>query len=436
MKCNEKTITMAKKLTQIFHLDLYGKREDKYDFLDENSINSIEWTELKPEEPNFFFTNKNFDGQEEYEKGFKVDELFIQYNNGIETGKDAFFYSLTKNEIEKKVENAFIEKEKAIKEFEITDTTSFRFKEKFLLSKYDKSKIRKINYRPFDIVFSYYDETLQRRPAFSTMKNMFQENIGLLVPRQVSDDFRHVFISNFPTDCNLTSTAKRFGSAPLFPLYLYSDDNENHTISLKLQERVPNLNEEIISEIEDKLSLQFVAEKDTSTTLSVHVETERSRNFAPIDLLDYIYAVLHSPTYREKYKEFLKIDFPRVPYPKDAETFWKLVELGKQIREIHLLESPIVEKYITQYPMDGDNVVDKIKYEDDKVFINDNQYFNNVPETAWNFYIGGYQPAQKWLKDRRNRTLTFEDILHYQKIVVALTETDRLMAEVDLINLS
>ncbi len=125
-----------------------------------------------------------------------------------------------------------------------------------------------------------------------------------------------------------------------------------------------------------------------------------------------------------------------MPYPKDAETFWKLVELGKQIREIHLLESPIVEKYITQYPMDGDNVVDKIKYEDDKVFINDNQYFNNVPETAWNFYIGGYQPAQKWLKDRRNRTLTFEDILHYQKIVVALTETDRLMAEVDLINLS
>ena len=154
-------------------------------------------------------------------------------------------------------------------------------------------------------------------------------------------------------------------------------------------------------------------------------------NFAPIDILDYIYAVLHSPTYREKYKEFLKIDFPRVPYPKGQETFWKLVELGSQIRKIHLLESPIVEKYITQYPIDGDNVVGKLKYENGNVYINETQYFANVPQTAWEFYIGGYQPAQKWLKDRKDRTLDFEDILHYQKIIVALTETDRLMKEID-----
>lgn len=153
--------------------------------------------------------------------------------------------------------------------------------------------------------------------------------------------------------------------------------------------------------------------------------------FAPIDILDYIYAVLHSPTYREKYKEFLKIDFPRVPYPKDKEIFWQLVNLGSQIRQIHLLESPTVEKYITQYPIDGDNVVTKPKYQDGKVYINDTQYFNNVPQTAWEFYIGGYQPAQKWLKDRKDRKLEFDDILHYQKIIVALSETDRLMKEID-----
>jgi very-short-patch-repair endonuclease len=153
--------------------------------------------------------------------------------------------------------------------------------------------------------------------------------------------------------------------------------------------------------------------------------------FAPIDILDYIYAVLHSPSYREKYKEFLKIDFPRVPYPKDKDSFWKLVKLGREIREIHLLESATVEKYITQYPIDGDNVVGKIKFQDKKVYINDTQYFDNVPEVAWNFYIGGYQPAQKWLKDRKDRKLEFDDILHYQKIIVALTETDRLMKEVD-----
>jgi len=214
-------------------------------------------------------------------------------------------------------------------------------------------------------------------------------------------------------------------------------------------------------------------------------------SFAPIDILDYIYAVLHSPTYREKYKEFLKIDFPRVPYPKDANTFWQLVKLGGEIRQIHLLESSEVENYITQYPIDGDNVVGKIKfipnqntkkekstssfgnsdnssgsnYQPDytsfpqphldsnesqqlhepetkyetllkgKVYINDTQYFDNVPEVAWNFYIGGYQPAQKWLKDRKDRKLEFDDILHYQKIIVALTETDRLMNEINKIEI-
>jgi len=157
--------------------------------------------------------------------------------------------------------------------------------------------------------------------------------------------------------------------------------------------------------------------------------------FAPIDILDYIYAVLHSPTYREKYKEFLKIDFPRVPYPKDKETFWQLVKLGGEIRQIHLLESPVVDNYITQYPEDGNNLVVKPKYQDGKVYINDTQYFANVPEVAWNFYIGGYQPAQKWLKDRKERKLEFDDILHYQKIIVALSETDRLMKEIDNIEI-
>ena len=217
------------------------------------------------------------------------------------------------------------------------------------------------------------------------------------------------------------------------------------------------------------------------------------KEFSPIDISDYIYAVLHSPTYREKYKEFLKIDFPRVPYPKDVKIFWKLVKLGGEIRQIHLLESPIVEEYITQYPVDGDNMVGKIKFVTNdnsgnektsnykkesydtshvvstnnqdtvsfpqphlgnndsqqfheprvkyhrtikgKVYINETQYFDNVPQIAWEFYIGGYQPAQKWLKDRKGRSLEFDDILHYQKIIVALSETDRLMKEIDKIEI-
>lgn len=208
---------------------------------------------------------------------------------------------------------------------------------------------------------------------------------------------------------------------------------------------------DFVEKISSSLGIGFVPEKpeEGNVCFAAYEEVlpEYRQHFAPIDLLDYIYAVLHSPAYREKYKEFLKIDFPRVPYPTDVEVFWKLVALGSQIRQIHLLESPTINKYITQYPIDGDNVVDKPRFEakekdlpvrrsgladlTGKVYINATQYFDNVPETAWNFFIGGYQPAQKWLKDRKGRTLDFEDILHYQKIIVALVETDRLMKEVD-----
>jgi len=208
------------------------------------------------------------------------------------------------------------------------------------------------------------------------------------------------------------------GTPYFFPLYLYSEKSTQ--TSLDLTERTPNLNAAIVQQIAQKIGLLFTNEKETDPA-----------TFAPIDILDYIYAVLHSPTYRETYKEFLKIDFPRVPYPKDAQTFWALVALGSQLRQIHLLESPVVEKYVTQYPMDGDNVVRKVKYGAGNVYINETQYFANVPPVAWAFYIGGYQPAQKWLKDRKDRELGFEDILHYQKIIAALVETDRLMGEVD-----
>jgi hypothetical protein len=125
-----------------------------------------------------------------------------------------------------------------------------------------------------------------------------------------------------------------------------------------------------------------------------------------------------------------------VPYPEDTTTFWELVRLGGELRQIHLLESPVVNKFITQYPVDGDNIVGKMKYHDNKLFINETQYFDNVPRVAWEFYIGGYQPAQKWLKDRKGRELNFEDILHYQKIIVALTETGRIMKEIDEIKLT
>lgn len=152
---------------------------------------------------------------------------------------------------------------------------------------------------------------------------------------------------------------------------------------------------------------------------------------SPEDILDYIYAVLHSPNYREKYKEFLKIDFPRVPYPKDVKTFKKLVAFGNELRSLHLLESPTVNQFVTAFSTTGSDTVEKIVFKENKVYINKEQFFGNVPEVAWNFYIGGYRPAQKWLKDRKGRTLDNADIEHYQQMIVALTETSRIMEEID-----
>ena len=171
-------------------------------------------------------------------------------------------------------------------------------------------------------------------------------------------------------------------------------------------------------------------------------------SYSPINLLDYIYSTLYSPRFRKIYNDFLNIGFPHIPYPKNTQEFWRQVELGSELRKLHLLESDVVDVFITEYPITGSNEVTKnmtgkspgwIASEDNpkigEVWINEEQYFSGVPKIAWNFYIGGYQPAQKWLKDRKKRELKFEDILHYQKIIVALTETDRIMKEIDKIEI-
>jgi predicted helicase len=267
------------------------------------------------------------------------------------------------------------------------------------------------------------------------MRHLLKPNFALIVPRQTTQEYRHSFITDKIFEGNITASAKLFGTGNGFPLYLYPNENGQKN-AFETNERVPNLNMGIVNQIATGLGLTFANEKEEDNVCLANdkdVRSEFRTTFAPIDLLDYIYAVLHSPTYRETYKEFLKIDFPRVPYPKDSDKFWQLVQLGGELRKIHLLESPTVEKYITQYPEDGDNIVTKPIYKNGNVYINETQYFANVPDVAWNFYIGGYQPAQKWLKDRKDRELGFEDILHYQKIIVALSETDRIMKEIDRI---
>jgi predicted helicase len=413
-------------LSKVFHFDVYGNRELKYDFLTDNSLNKVDFKELKPEKPYLFFVPKNDEGAEQYGEGLKVDDLFPKNVTGIVTMGDSFIITDDKETLNQR-----------LTEFINTEITEDFLNKQYGLGKNyakwileNKSKIHldntdftKISYRPFDDKWTYFDNKLVWRWRFEINKHFFNQiNLGLVVSRQSTDEYWcNVQIAKHMIDNRYHFSYK--GTASQFPLYLYPDNNAQQTIE-QTEKRKPNLKQEIVNQIAEKLGLTFTNEKETT-----------AGTFAPIDILDYIYAVLHSPTYREKYKEFLKIDFPRVPYPKDKNTFWQLVKLGGEIRQIHLLESPVVENFITQYSIDGDNVVGKIKYQDGKVYINESQYFANVPEVTWNFYIGGYQPAQKWLKDRKGRKLEFDNILHYQKIIVALSETDRLMKEIDNIKI-
>lgn len=424
----------ANELGKVFHYDLYGKRDLKYNFLTDNTLDTIHFEKLVPNNPNFFFIPKNEVGRTLYEIGFSIEKLFSKNVTGIVTMGDSFVIDNNKDVLYERISD-FLNNDYSEgylnKEFGLGKNYAKWIIENKSKIDLETSALSKISYRPFDDKWTYFDNKLIWRWRFDVNKNFFnRDNIGLVVGRQSTDEYWcNVQMSKSMIDNRYHFSYK--GTASQFPLYLYPDTNAQQTIeqtsdgsTSSPQERTPNLNLEIVNQIAKKIGLKFTNEK---------VADENT--FAPIDILDYIYAVLHSPTYREKYKEFLKIDFPRVPYPKDKETFWQLVELGGEIRQIHLLESPTVEKYITQYPLDGDNVVIKPKYENGKVYINETQYFDNVPEVAWNFYIGGYQPAQKWLKDRKERTLEFEDILHYQKIIVALSETDRIMKEIDKIEI-
>jgi predicted helicase len=410
----------------VFQYDLYGSRDSKYKFLRDYNFKSLDWESIVFDHTNYFFVKKEFKNLTLYNTGFSTNELFIKGTSGIKTERDSLVIHFSSKELEDK-----------IKDLKSTDSEEFRkingISEdgrdwKLQLAKDDivknKPILLKIHYRPFDFRFTYYTGNTKGFHAYPrkeiTNNFLSNNNLGLIHLRQnfVNEEYVTV-VTNLMTEKGSLVCGNYFIS----PLYLYSED-EQQTIH-QISTRTPNLNSEVIQQIAEKLGLTFTPEKDTSAG------SASNNTFAPIDILDYIYAVLHSPTYREKYKEFLKIDFPRVPYPKDASTFWSLVEKGGAIRALHLLESPLLDTFITTYPESGTNQVGKVRYDNGKVYINETQYFDKVPQIAWEFFIGGYQPAQKWLKDRKDRALTFEDILHYQKIIIALTETDSLMKEID-----
>ncbi|MBK0380385.1 type ISP restriction/modification enzyme [Mucilaginibacter segetis] len=409
--------------TEIFSIDFTGKRNVKYILL-EKSLKELPFEKLNPHSPHYYFTKKNFYNFKDYSNFISVKTIFKEDNSGVQTEFDA----LAINEDTEILKDRVLNLTKNTAEVAAYNMGfSSEYLKKIINAKNDilnnKFQIIDYNYRAFDkqkAIYTGYSNGIMGRPRGKTMVNFFHQNIGLILPKQVYPDFKHVFITDCACDANFIASAKKFGCGNVFPLYLYYNDNSKQISLEQSLARTPNLNKETVHQIATGLGLTFTNEKETT-----------EGTFAPIDILDYIYAVLHSPAYREKYKEFLKIDFPRVPYPKDAAKFCQLVKLGGELRQLHLLESHEVDNYITTYPQDGDNIVVKPEYKAGRVYINPTQYFEGVPEGTWQFYIGGYQPAQKWLKDRKGRELSFDDILHYQRMIVALTQTQHLMLEID-----
>ena len=391
-------------LARVFHYELYGKRVEKYHYLKTHSIKDVPWQELNLQAPQYFFVPKDFSVQGEYEKGFRIDELMKNYVSGIQSGRDDLFIDVCKNDLKNRISILYSSKRdlKFDEQYKVKDSSGYNLLNRIAATNFNDKKIRITNYRPFDNRYLYYDENLIKRAFYKVQRNLLEKNVCILCCKQLSTSFyRHVFVSENISDLNSISLQTKEQSYVL-PLYIYPTENE---ASLG-EQRKPNLDETIWRKIDE-----CVGNKTT-----------------PEQVFDYIYGVLHTPSYRERYKEFLKIDFPRIPYPENADEFNRIAAIGEKLRKLHLMQE-IPQPLTVSFNIPGDNIVSEVRFENGKVFINKTQCFENVTELAWNFYIGGYQPAQKWLKDRKNRTLTYDDIEHYRKIIAILLETHNLMQE-------
>jgi len=437
----------SQKIATVYHADLWGVREiyenkqlvgGKYHWLAENDLSSTEWKVLKPESKFYLFNFQNFDLQEEYDQCYSIINIIHINSVGISTARDKLTIQFTKSELWNTVENFVkISIEEINKVYNLgKDTRDWTIplaQKDIKDSGISKNCIAKLTYRPFDNRYTYYtgrSKGFHSMPRGEVMNHLYKKNnFALCTNRQVNNDFRHIFVTENITDGNAVSLETRERTY-IFPLYLYPTDKPTLFDTEPTNApggRRPNLDPEFITDFSHKLGLEFIADG----------KGDQQQTFGPEDIFNYIYAVFHAPTYRSRYAEFLKIDFPRVPLTSNPQLFWKLTQKGDRLVNLHLIKE--TAKEITTYPQPGDNNIEKIRYSEPqnqtlgKVWINKTQYFEGVSPEVWNFQVGGYQVCQKWLKDRVGRTLDYDDLTHYQNIVAALSETMLLMQEIDQI---
>ena len=392
---------------KIKYLDLYGLREDKYKWLDRNTILSTDWQDIRPASPYYLFTSINLTLQSEYEKFWQVTDIFPLNNVGIVTARDDLTIKWTPDEIwDTVIRFSKMTPEDARSQFHLgKDVRDWKvalaqqdLKDSGLL----KSRIVPILYRPFDIRFTYYtgrSRGFHCMPRPELMQNMLNDNLALITSRLTKGEtFKHAFVSKTLSEVILLSS-KTSNNAFVFPLYRYENGR-----------RIANVNEKLIKELTGKYG----------------------RKITPEQIFNYIYGVLHSEEYRKRYTELLSIDFPRIPFTDNLSIFNQLAKMGEELVELHLMKKSFPPA--VKYEVSGSNSVDCVKYLEGRVYINHTQYFDNVPENVWNLHIGGYQVLDKWLKNRKKRELSVREILHFIQVIEVLKETIRIMNEINEIH--
>jgi len=375
----------GKGLAEVMHGDFWGTRAAKYQALLDASLNEQIFATLESPAPQYPLVRRNHGLLAQYEAGIFLKDFMAVNTVGLVTGNDAVAIGLNQSELLTKLSANFDD--------------------------LDSTDIKRLCFRPLDQRMIYYNDVAVTRRRFSVMRHMLgSESLGLVTGRSTgSQRIDHYFVADTLTEAKLGESTKQ---SAVFPLYLYPDEQDLD------QTRRVNFDPKLYKKLQK---------------LAKHPEHGTPDE---VQVFDYIYGTLHCPAYRETYAEFLKIDFPRIPWPATPEEFWDISGKGKTLRKLHLMGPATIGQ--TPYPFtgEGDNVVDKPRYdggpESGKIWINKTQYFADVPPVSWGFYIGGYQPAQKWLKDRKGRALSFDDVKHYQKIIKILSETDRIMQTITM----
>jgi predicted helicase len=421
----------SKKPAKVFHVGLWGDRKGKYAWLEAQNVKTTDWEELKPTSPFYLFIPQNRQLLEEYEKGWKITEAMPVSSTGVKTHRDHFVIDFETEKLKQRI-NDFVNLD--LTDTEIAETYDLKDTRDWKLSQRRKSLANNSQwqqyfthclYRPFDYRTYYHHKDVIELPRNDVMQHILAgENLALSTTRsiEIGRGWEHVFCSNSLIQHHTVSLKE---VNYLFPLYLYPtkkdeflNGNGNGNSKSKLK-RKPNFAPKFLNDVETRLKLKFIDDGRGNLKTTI----------GPEDIFRYMYAVFHSPTYRQRYAEFLKMDFPRLPLTSNKTLFKKLAKLGAQLVKIHLMEADIESD--SGYPIEGDNVVEKIAYKNEKVYINKTQYFDNVKEQIWNFHVGGYQVCHKWLKDRKGRELSYDDCNHYLYILAALEQTIDLMAQID-----